>query len=1136
MFVVGLWFREVFVVLGIKDVVEIWPEVLNSSLDERMAPALFEVYLGTAHEIYRDAEKFFARTYLSDSMRRILRDIVGTLLGTSGRNIVPLMSLFGGGKTHTLIAIYHAFSNPGSLGILDRELASRISNVSGVRIVVLDCDSESLVPHPLSPFVEGGLSIRTIWGMLAYRLGKYDLVREDDEKLHPPSPEKLKRLFEGVRAVILIDEVVKYAYGLARSGDNALRNYGEVIPTFVENLAKAIEGTKSVLVITLPIDIAQSGDRTYEVPEKGYGDFALRVYRAVKRVAAKYDVPLTREDIVQVLRKRLFRFIDNDKVAQVCSEVKIRYKQDEVLGRIDSSLYAYLERYYPFHPTYINTLYDIVTRVPELQKTRDALKITRKVIRALWRGRSNPTFIMPWHIDLKVENLLADIVPNSVKQYAPIVEKDLFDRIPKNASDAELAYMVGLAVFLRTYIYPPTVKANKAFPTTNDVLFMVFDPSTFATHNWSPGQIVEVLEELYNSVSLYLQREDDRYWFTPYPSIIELIESEAKNKDYFEALSELKNYVREIYDRSIFEVMKKRKTKKSVGVSSHPIIFRVKNISKDRVILETFDYVDLDMRAYILLVCLEDLSDDDLYQLIYYVRDGKQRTYKNTIAVMYPSDKASIGKLIEFVKRVLAAKEFESKDKLKEIYGDDDIVKINLRKIRDYIKSIEENIYMNIMTTLSTVAFPTYDRSEKKETIGKANVGGQSVSLVAAAEQSLRSGSVFKISEQVSFEFLDDVLKNWLGMKSFSDESFAKMFGEIMDLFYTNPRLPFVSEDSVKKAIISGLESLNIGIIRSGKLYWKKVFKSRQEIEDQDFESLSDIGDNDLIVHWKQAARRLIKDLLEQEGKKLPEDGSIEVTTCYIATVDGSIMSIRDLISYGNYESIVKSGHLFCEKRVIRRGIYIEVNPRSVEVNPGESIEVRVSVKPVGDYQNTIMLKVDTGELVVNEGTVPLETTWVLRAPEKPGHYVFRIIAEGQDIEPAEAQLDIRVMGRKDKICVEKLGPEHIGYRIVSIESSSFNDIRKIYQLFGDNIVVKHGDVSLVLNESKIRLNYESLSIDIAVELIRDATTYLGSIYGPVKSIQFSMKPKKEIIVDENIVRELSEVEKSRFCLRLEGE
>ena len=85
------------------------------------AIALEQVVAGTAPEDYRDPEKFFARTCFTKALREHMGMVARRLIGetVNAAPVLPLITQFGGGKTHTLTALYHAVKN---LPLLDRSI------------------------------------------------------------------------------------------------------------------------------------------------------------------------------------------------------------------------------------------------------------------------------------------------------------------------------------------------------------------------------------------------------------------------------------------------------------------------------------------------------------------------------------------------------------------------------------------------------------------------------------------------------------------------------------------------------------------------------------------------------------------------------------------------------------------------------------------------------------------------------------------------------------------------------------------------------------------------------------------------------------------------------------------------------
>ena len=76
---------------------------------DEFAIHLEQVIAKTAPEDYRDPKQFFARTYFTRALREHAGMVLRRLSGETA-NTAPVMTLitqFGGGKTHTLAALYH---------------------------------------------------------------------------------------------------------------------------------------------------------------------------------------------------------------------------------------------------------------------------------------------------------------------------------------------------------------------------------------------------------------------------------------------------------------------------------------------------------------------------------------------------------------------------------------------------------------------------------------------------------------------------------------------------------------------------------------------------------------------------------------------------------------------------------------------------------------------------------------------------------------------------------------------------------------------------------------------------------------------------------------------------------------------
>ncbi len=106
-----------------------WREVVTPHKDvasgryqqAEFAADLWQVHLGEGTDEYKDPAEFFRRTYLTESLKRMLVGAVRRLAGQGGDPVVQLQTNFGGGKTHSMLALYHLFSGaaPGELAGID---------------------------------------------------------------------------------------------------------------------------------------------------------------------------------------------------------------------------------------------------------------------------------------------------------------------------------------------------------------------------------------------------------------------------------------------------------------------------------------------------------------------------------------------------------------------------------------------------------------------------------------------------------------------------------------------------------------------------------------------------------------------------------------------------------------------------------------------------------------------------------------------------------------------------------------------------------------------------------------------------------------------------------------------------------
>ncbi len=83
-------------------------DVLEGTFKQsEFAADISQVASGIATNEYQDAEKFFSRTFITEGMRLLLISVAQRLAGQGGDPVIQLQTAFGGGKTHTMLTVFH---------------------------------------------------------------------------------------------------------------------------------------------------------------------------------------------------------------------------------------------------------------------------------------------------------------------------------------------------------------------------------------------------------------------------------------------------------------------------------------------------------------------------------------------------------------------------------------------------------------------------------------------------------------------------------------------------------------------------------------------------------------------------------------------------------------------------------------------------------------------------------------------------------------------------------------------------------------------------------------------------------------------------------------------------------------------
>ena len=413
-------------------------DIRNGQLDESIFAAnIEEVASGTAPVVYQDIVSFFDRTYVTDGMRELIRRVVQALNGKESQNrVISLQTGFGGGKTHSLISLYHVVSD--SRTFRDMAAASSILDAGDMpqfdhaRVAVFTQNTVSVVDGHQ---VDEGIVTHTLWGELAWQLGGregYERVRRADEQRIAPTANDIKSVIEGATpALILIDELADYcakASGLVVGGGTLFTQTNSFIQTLTEVVASI---PKTVLICTLPASAREVASS--EIGQEILSALETRVVRVGSSVK-----PVDDEEIFEVVRRRLFDKMEKPEVIeQVARKYKDMYHNRRDALPIEADRVAYVERIkkaYPFHPELIDLFRVRWGSDSRFQRTRGVLRLLASIVKDLWLRRSTlvGTQALIQTSDVQLENLptlQSTITSLMGPQWDSVMHADVFGTI-----------------------------------------------------------------------------------------------------------------------------------------------------------------------------------------------------------------------------------------------------------------------------------------------------------------------------------------------------------------------------------------------------------------------------------------------------------------------------------------------------------------------------------------------------------------------------------------------------------------------------------------------------------------------------------------------------------------------------------
>ena len=781
-----------------RDVIEPHPDVAQGRYkNAEFAADLAQVARGEGAFEYRDPVEFFARTYVTEGMTGLLVQALKRVAGRDGEPVIQLKTAFGGGKTHSMLALYHMMRG--------RVSAEKLPNIKPVLVqagvaTLPKTNVAVLVGTALDPTRARrpqnfpGITINTLWGEMAAQLAEsagnaslYDYVKEADKKGVSPGSEALKNLFDAAApCLVLMDELVAYAkklYGVSGLPAGSFDNF----ITFVQEITEAARASKNSLVVaSIPesnIEIGgEAGQSALESIEHTFG----RMESIWKPVAANEGF--------EVVRRRLFLDCKNPEGRDsVCTRFSQMYIENSSDFPTESREVEYRDRMiscYPIHPEIFDRLYEDWATLERFQRTRGVLRLMAAVIHELWMGNDASAMIMPGSISLDVPNVRDELTRHLPEGWNAIVDREVDGKksIPYQKDQSTPRYGRKLAARR----VARTIMLGSA-PTDRAQSVRGIESSRIRLGVVQPGESIADFNDALNTLQgslayLYTNPSEDRFWYDTRPTLRKTVEDRASQIPAADVEFEMERRLRFL-----------RKEFPFAGIHICP--GSSLDVTDDQavrlVILRTEDGYKASNSQNRAIQGAEAILNN---------RGTSPRIYRNMLAFVAP-DQELMSPLMQEVRRYLAWLS------IKEDSEDLNLDAAQNRETDNNLRRSNETVELRIKETYCWLLVPYIDRAVDMKTIvwDTIRISGGTDSIVTKAAKKMiqNEALITKWAPALLLMELDNIL--WTE----NDSIAVKKLWDYLCTYCYLPRL--ANYDVLEEAIRAGINSTEYFALAAGR-------------------------------------------------------------------------------------------------------------------------------------------------------------------------------------------------------------------------------------------------------------------------------------------------------------------------------
>ena len=780
-----------------RDIIEPHPDVAQGRYkNAEFAADLAQVARGEGAYEYRDPVEFFARTFVTDGMSGLLEQALRRVSGKDGEPVIQLKTAFGGGKTHSMLALYHMMRGrvaiekiPNIKPVLAKAEVSALPKANVAVLVGTALDPTKAKRPNNMP----GITINTLWGEMAAQLAEsagdaklYDYVKEADKRGVSPGSEALKNLFDAAApCLVLMDELVAYAKKIYGANGLPAGTFDNFI-SFIQEVTEAARASKNSLVVaSIPesdIEIGgEAGKVALETIEHTFG----RMESIWKPVAANEGF--------EVVRRRLFLDCKNPSGRDtVCAKFSQMYTENQSDFPLESKELEYKDRMvscYPIHPEVFDRLYEDWATLERFQRTRGVLRLMASVIHELWMGNDAGLMIMPGSIPLDVPNVRDELTRHLSEGWNSLVDREVDGKnsIPYQKDQTNIRYGKKLA----SRRVARTIMLGSA-PTVRDQTVRGIESSRVRLGVIQPGENIADFNDAMNTLQislayLYTNPSGDRFWYDTRPTLRKTVEDRATQVSAPDVEYEIEARLHGLRKETPFA---------GIHITPNSSLDVPDEQTARLVILRPNDEYKASNSSNAAMTAVMDILNN---------RGNTPRIYRNMLAFIAP-DQDLMSSLKQEVRRFLAWKS------IKEDSEDLNLDAAQNRETANNLRRSDETVDARVKEAYCWLLVPYIDKSADMKTIvwDTIRISGGNESIIGkAAKKMLQNEAIITAwAPALLLMELDNVL--W---RDTDNISIKKLWEYLCTYCY----LPRLANDTVlDTAIQTGLNSTEYFAFASG--------------------------------------------------------------------------------------------------------------------------------------------------------------------------------------------------------------------------------------------------------------------------------------------------------------------------------